>query len=115
MLLNIFQSLRQPHSKGLFGQNVNSTKNLHKPFLYIRLVTAPSPSTVQTSLCFSCVFTFLEIKKHNNAENVFSSISSIKMDAQKFANFDKFLKMHADMTAVTIQSNKIVSNEVKDN
>ena len=23
--------------------------------------------------------------------------------------------MHADMTAVTIQSNKIVSNEVKDN
>ena len=38
-----------------------------------------------------------------------------KMATQKFANFDKFLKLHADMTAVTIQSNKIVSSQVKDN
>ena len=37
------------------------------------------------------------------------------MTAQKFATFDKFFYMHADMTAVTIQSNKIVSNDVKDN
>ena len=37
------------------------------------------------------------------------------MGTQKFTNFDKFFKVHADMTAVTIQSNKIVSNEVKDN
>ena len=37
------------------------------------------------------------------------------MATQKFTNFDDFLKMHADMMAVTIQSNKIVSNEVKDN
>ena len=38
------------------------------------------------------------------------------MAAQKFTNFDKFFKkMHADMTSVTIQSNKIVLNEVKDN
>ena len=37
------------------------------------------------------------------------------MDAQKFTNFDKFFKMHAYMTAVTIQSNTIVANEVKDN
>ena len=36
------------------------------------------------------------------------------MAAQKFTNFDFFL-MHTDMTAVTIQSNKIVSNEVEDN
>ena len=37
------------------------------------------------------------------------------MAAQKFTNFDKlFKKMYADMTAVTIQSNKIVSNEVED-
>ena len=35
------------------------------------------------------------------------------MAAQKFINFD-FL-MHPDVTAVTIQSNKIVLNEVKDN
>ena len=36
------------------------------------------------------------------------------MAAQKFTIFDKFFLMHADMTAVTILSNKIVSNEVKD-
>ena len=28
-LLNIFQSLGQPHSKGLFGQNVNRSWKLH--------------------------------------------------------------------------------------
>ena len=47
---------------------------------------------------------------------LFSSIFSIKMATQKFTNFDKFyFKMHADMTAVTVQFNKIVLNEVKDN
>ena len=35
---------------------------------------------------------------------------------QKFTNFDKFFKkINTDVTAVTIQSNKIVSNEVEDN
>ena len=39
------------------------------------------------------------------------------MATQKFPNFDKFFffLMHADMTAVTIQSNKIVLNGVKEN
>ena len=38
------------------------------------------------------------------------------MAAQKFTNFDKvFFKRYAGITAVTIQSNKIVLNEVKDN
>ena len=39
------------------------------------------------------------------------------MATQKFTNFDKvfFFLMHVDMTAVTIQSNKIVLNEVKEN
>ena len=37
------------------------------------------------------------------------------MATQNFTNFDTFKKMHADMTAVKIQSNKIVSHEVKDN
>ena len=47
---------------------------------------------------------------------MFSSIFNSKMAAQKFTNFDKlFKKMYADMTAVTIQSNKIVLNEIKDN
>ena len=36
------------------------------------------------------------------------------MATQKFTNFDT-LKMHADMTAFTIQSNKLVANEIKDN
>ena len=33
---------------------------------------------------------------------------------KKFTNV-MFFKMHADITAVTIQSNKIVSNDVEDN
>ena len=41
----------------------------------------------------SCVFTFLEILKHNTMKMFhFSSILNIKMAAQKFTNFDKFLK-----------------------
>ena len=37
------------------------------------------------------------------------------MATQKFTNIDKFLKMHADTTAVTIQSHKTVLNNVEDN
>ena len=40
------------------------------------------------------------------------------MATQKFTYFDKlffFFLTQADMTAFTIQSNKIVSNEVEDN
>ena len=33
VLLNIFPCTRQPHSKELFGQSINSTKKLHKPLL----------------------------------------------------------------------------------
>ena len=40
---------------------------------------------------------------------------TIKMTAQKFTILISFFKMHTDRTAVTIQSNKVVSNEVKDN
>ena len=39
----------------------------------------------------------------------------MKMATLKFTNFDKFFKMHADMTAVMKQSNQIASNQVKDN
>ena len=67
-------------------------------------------------LCFSCIFTFLEIIKHNMWKCcLFSSIFNIKMATHQFTNFGKCFLMHADMTAVTIQSNQIVSNEVKDN
>ena len=37
------------------------------------------------------------------------------MATQKFTNFGNFLKMQAGMSTVTTQSNKVVSNEVKDN
>ena len=41
---------------------------------------------------------------------------NIKMATQNSPILISFLKkMHADMTVVTIQSNKIVLNEVKDN
>ena len=43
---------------------------------------------------------------------LFASIFNVKMSTQKFIILKK---KHADMTAVTIQSNRIVSNEVKDN
>ena len=64
---------------------------------------------------FVCVsvafFIFLEIIKHNLSKRFFSF--NIKMNTQKFTNFDVFFKVHADMTVVTIQYNKIVSNEVR--
>ena len=37
------------------------------------------------------------------------------MAAQKLPNFDNFLKMHTDMTAAIIQSNKIALNEIEEN
>ena len=40
---------------------------------------------------------------------------NINTAAQKFTNFVFFFNMHADVTAVTVQSNKIFSNEVEDN
>ena len=47
---------------------------------------------------------------------VFASISNIKMAAQKFTHIvDKFFLMLADRTAVTIQANQIVLDEVRDN
>ena len=53
--------------------------------------------------------------KHNILKMLLlSSIFNIKVATQKFTNFDFFL-MYADVTAVTIQSNKIVLKEVKDN
>ena len=66
-------------------------------------------------LCFSCVFSFLEVIKYNMPRMLlFPSIFYIKMATQK-SPILMFFKKCTDMTAVTIQSNKIVSKEVKDN
>ena len=46
---------------------------------------------------------------------LFSSIFILKWLHTNSPVLISFFKMHADMTAVTIQSDKIVSNEVKDN
>ena len=54
--------------------------------------------------------------KHNTLKLLhFFFLFNIKMATQKFTNFDKRFLMHADVTAIITQSNKIVSNEVQDN
>ena len=86
----------------MFDQSQHLLHTLHKSFFFLH---------------FSCVFTFLEIIKHNMPKMLlFSNILHFgKMATQKFTNFDEFFLMHTDMTVVTIQSNKIVSKEVKNN
>ena len=53
VLVNICQCTRQPHSKELFGRNINSTKKLHKPLLTVQSVAAPSPYAAQIFFCIS--------------------------------------------------------------
>ena len=88
--LNIFQCIRQSHSKELLGQNVNSTKKLHKP-LKTRSISHSTFSINCTNcfLRFSCVFTFLETIKHSMPKMLhISFIFNVKMAAQKFTNYD---------------------------
>ena len=112
-------------SAGLPDWGASSSKkslawNFGNHFWHTQSITSPytSPYLLQTLhksffffLHFCCIFTFLEIIQHNML--LFPSIFNIKMATQKFTNFAKFLM--CDMTAITIQSNKIVLNEVKDN
>ena len=72
--------------------NVNSTKKLHKPLLTCSIShSAFSIHCTNLFLYFRCVFTFLEIIKHNTPKCcIFFSIFSIKIAAQKFTDFDKF-------------------------
>ena len=82
---------------GMFSQSQHILHTLQRSFLY-----------------FSCIFIFLEIIKHNMLKMLlFSSLVNIKMSTQKSTVKKK--NLHVDMTAVTIQSNKIVLNEVKEN
>ena len=79
--------------------------NFANYFWHVWSVTTPFPYTTQIFfffLCFSCVFTFLEIIKHNMLKILFlSSILNIKM-ATKIHQFCCFILMHTDRTAVTI-------------
>ena len=68
--------------------------------------------------CISVVFlTFLEIIKHDMLKMLLFSLlfSILKWLLKNSPILIFFLKMHVDMIAATKQSNKIVSNEVKDN
>ena len=96
---------------------ISSTK-LHKPLL-THLIGHSTFSTPCTNLflCFSCIFTFLEIIKSwmHWKFCIFSSMFNIKMAAQKFTNFNKYsFKCMLVWQLSQIQSNKIVLNEVKD-
>ena len=65
--------------------------------------------------CFSCVYTFLEIIEHTIPQMLLLLFHLENWSGYtKFTNFDFFFLMHADMMAVTKQSNKVVLNEVKD-
>ena len=85
----------------MFNQSQHHFHMLYKPFF----------------VCFRCIHTFLEIIKHNVLKMLlflpWSVLKWLHRNSPILVSF--FLKMHADMTAVTIQSNKLISNEVKDN
>ena len=67
-------------------------------------------------VCFSCVFTFLEILQHNIPKMLHIFFHPVLKWLHKNSPIlVSFLKMHSDMAAVTMQSNKTVTNEVKDN
>ena len=60
-LLNIFQCIRQPHSKELFCQNLKSTKKLFKPLLKHSI--SHSTSSIHCTnhfLHFSCILPFFK-------------------------------------------------------
>ena len=75
-LPNISQCMRQPHSKELFGQNVNCTKKLYKLLLTCSINHSTFSIHINCTnlfLHFSCVFTFLEIRKHNTLKILYIS------------------------------------------
>ena len=74
-------------------REIFSTK-LRKPLLTCSISHSTfSIHCTNLFLCFSCVFTFLEIIKHNMPKCCFfSSIFNIKMATQKSTNFDVFFK-----------------------
>ena len=85
-------------------------------FWHVWSVTAPSPYTTQIFLQFSCVFTFLEIIKNNIPKIIAYFLPSLILKRlHKNSPILIHFLMHADTTAVTIQSNGIVSNDGKDN
>ena len=84
----------------IFAQSQHLLHTLHKSFF----------------VCFSFIFTFLKVIQHKMLKIcILSSIFKLKRLPKNSPILIRFLKMSAGMTAVTIQSNKIVSNVVEDN
>ena len=70
MLIVLNVSILSLSTTGLPDLGASSSKksparNFTNHFWHVRSVTAPSPYTAQLFLHFCCVFTFLEIMKHN--------------------------------------------------
>ena len=93
-----------------------TARNFANHFWHARSITAPSPYTAQIFfVCFSHVFTFLEIIKHDMPKMCSFFPSSILKWLHKNS---PILMVSLDAcwwTAIAIQSNKIVLSEVKDN
>ena len=73
--------------KRIIWPNVNSTKKLHKPVL--------TRSISHSTFPLHCANLFCVFQLHFSTKGqkcVFSPIFNIKVAAQKFTNFDKFLK-----------------------
>ena len=92
-----------------------SSAKLHKSLLTCSICHSAFLHCTNLFVCFSCVFTLLEIMKHNMPKMLpFSSIFNIKMST-KIHQFWCFFLHACWYDSCHIQSNKIVSNEVKDN
>ena len=100
-----------PHC-GAPSSKKSPAPNFTNHFSHVQSVTAPSPYTAQIFfLHFSCIFTFLEIIKHN-MRKIYIFPSSILKWLHKNLPIWYFFNAH-DMTAVTIQPTKIALNEIK--
>ena len=82
--------------QSIIQQEISIMKLPKPPLTY--LISHSTFSTHCTNLFFyfSCIFTFLEVIKHNMPKMLliclFSSNFNIKMVTQKFTSFDKFFK-----------------------
>ena len=94
------RNFQRKSSKATFDTLIShSSFSMHKTFFFF--------------LHFSLTFIFLEIIKHNMPKCYFILPSSmLKWLHKNSPVLISTFKMHTDMTAVTIQSNRIVSNEV---
>ena len=90
---------------GMSSSEKSPAQNSENHFWHLQSVTAPSsyPAQIFLCVCFSCIFTFLDIIKYNMLKMFFLPSSILKC-LTKIHQFWCFLKMHIDIIAVTLQS-----------